>query len=150
MNLSAERPALFLCVLLAASVAKAQGDSHNNVLVRLEVLDIENGLPGAGSSSTAPVGARFGKEKTRESDNSGKVSYRRTIDGQSRWLPDNAIEITLDINENGRKRTKTIRLIHFEPKILVLRENRGLGKREVLRLIPVFEPANATLGRGTS
>lgn len=70
----------------------------------------------------------------------GKLLYLRTIDGRSRWLPDNPIEITLEISENGAKRTETMRLENFEPKTVLLRENRGLGWRELLRLIPVYEP----------
>jgi hypothetical protein len=110
------------------------------VLVQLEILDMTNGLPGAASKSTCLVGGSFGRDTTKEKDPSGKQIYFRTIDGQSRWVEDNAIEITLKINENGTKRTEAIHLIKFEPKTLVLRENRALGWRELLRLIPVFEP----------
>jgi len=48
-------------------------------------------------------------------------------------------QLKLDINENGAKRTET-RLENFEPKTVLLRENRALGWRELLRLIPVFGP----------
>jgi len=48
--------------------------------------------------------------------------------------------VKLDIKENGAKRTETIRLENFEPKTVLLRENRAVGWRELLRLIPVFEP----------
>jgi hypothetical protein len=134
--------AAFAWLFLAVTVTTAQReqDSHGNVVVKMEVLDLNNGLPGAGTNSVAAVGARFGKETTTEKDKSGKLLYLRTIDGQSRWLPDNAIEVKLDIKENGAKRTETIRLENFEPKTVLLRENRAVGWRELLRLIPVFEP----------
>jgi hypothetical protein len=128
---------------LAVSVTTAQekkSDSHENVLVRLEILDLTNGLPGASSGSIVAVGGSFGKDRTTVRDRQGKLLYMRTIDGQCRWLPGNAIEVTLDITENGVKRSERIRLENFEPKTLLLRENRELGWREVLRLIPVFEP----------
>src|SRR5215471_16460334 len=43
----------------------------------------------------------------------------------------------------GRTRTERIRLENFEPKTIVLRENRELDWRGVLRLVPVFAPALA-------
>jgi hypothetical protein len=122
------------------TTAQERKDNRSDVLVQMEILDLQNGLPGTGSKSTSPVGGLFGLDTTREKDPSGKQLYFRTIDGQSRWVEDNGIEITLKINENGTKRTETIHLSNFEPKTLVLRENRALGRRELLRLIPVFEP----------
>lgn len=138
--------AVLACALLTVSVTPAQEkkeDPRKNVLVQLEVLDLNDGLPGARSSSIVVVGGRFGKETTTEKDKSGKLLYLRTIDGQCQWLAGNAIEVTLEIAENGIKRTESIRLENFEPKTLVLRENRALGWREVVRLIPVFEPNQA-------
>jgi hypothetical protein len=130
------------CLMFGLGVTTAQErkDYRNDVLVQLEILDMTNGLPGAASKSTCLVGGLFGRDTTKEKDPSGKQIYFRTIDGQSRWVEDNAIEITLEINENGTKRTEMIHLSNFEPKTLVLRENRALGWRELLRLIPVFEP----------
>jgi hypothetical protein len=89
------------------------------------------------------VGGSFGKDTTREKDPSGKLVYFRTVDGQSHWVERNGIEVTLKINENGTKRTETIQLYNFEPKTLALRENRSLGPRELLRVIPVWDPKPA-------
>jgi hypothetical protein len=129
-------------LLFAVSLTTAQDekDSRSNVFVQMEVLDMNNGLPGARSWSVAPVGGRFGKETSTERDSAGKLLYSRTFDGQSRWLQDNVIEIRLEITENGAKRTETIQLKNFEPKILVLRENKARGWCELLRLMPVFDP----------
>lgn len=113
---------------------------RDDIFVQLEILDMNDGLPGAGGVSSSAVGGSFGLDSTKEKDRSGKQVYFRTIDGRSRWVESNAIEVTLEINENGKKRTETIRLNNFEPKTLVLRENRTLGWRELLRLIPIFEP----------
>jgi hypothetical protein len=130
------------CLMFGLGVTTAQErkDYRNDILVQLEILDITNGLPGDGSKSTCQVGVSFGRDTTTEKDPSGKQIYFRTIDGQSRWVENNEIEVTLKINENGTKRVETIRLENFEPKTLVLRENRALGWRELLRLIPVFGP----------
>jgi hypothetical protein len=144
MNPHTNWTAALACFLLAASATTAQekkSDSHENVLVQLEVLDLTDGLPGASSNSRVPVGGRFGKETTTEKDSRGKLLYMRTIDGQCRWLAGNAIEVSLEISENDVKRTERIRLENFEPKTIVLREDPALGWREVLRLIPVFAPA---------
>jgi hypothetical protein len=130
------------CLMFGLGVTTAQErkDYRNDVLVQLEILDMTNGLPGGASKSTCLVGGSFGRDTTTEKDPSGKQIYFRTIDGQSRWVENNGIEVTLKINENGTKRIETIHLSNFEPKTLVLRENRALGRRELLRLIPVFEP----------
>jgi hypothetical protein len=109
----------FVCLLFAANVATAQeeNDSHRNIRVQVEVLNLYHGLSeGAWGSSVVPVGIHFGNDTTTEKDSSGKVVYLRTITGQSRWLPDNAIEMTLEINENGVNRTETIRLENLEPR----------------------------------
>ena len=130
------------CLMFGLGVTTAQerNDNRSHVLVQLEILDMTNGLPGGASKSTCLVGGSFGRETTKEKDPSGKQIYLRTIDGQSRWVENNGIEVTLEINENGTKRVETIHLNNFEPKTFVLRENRALGQRELLRLIPVFEP----------
>ena len=142
MNLPRTWTAALVSFFLATSFATGQekDDSQKNVRVKLEALNLYDGLPSAGTNTLAFVGMRFGKDTTTEKDKSGKLLYLRTIDGRSRWLPDNAIEITLEISENGAKRTETMRLENFEPKTVLLRENRELGWREVLRLIPVYEP----------
>lgn len=130
-------------LLMTGGVTTAQeneGDPHSRVQVKLEVLDLHDALPGAESNSIVAVGGRFGKDTTTEKDKSGKLLYLRTIDGQSRWLPGNAIEITLEITENDVKRTETVLLEGFEPKTLVLREDPAHGRRELLRLIPVSGP----------
>ena len=88
--------------------------------------------------STSPVGGRFGLDTTMEKDPSGKQVYLRAIDGRSQWVQTNAIELTLEINENGKKRIDKIRLDNFEPKTLVLREDPASGWRELLRVIPVW------------
>ena len=130
------------CLMFGLGVTTAQErkDYRNHVLVQLEILDMTNGLPGGASKSTCLVGGSLGRDTTTENDPSGKQIYIRTIDGQSRWVENNGIEVTLKINENSTKRIETIHLSNFEPKTLVLRENRALGRRELLRLIPVFEP----------
>jgi hypothetical protein len=132
--------AALACLLLAAGVTTAQEKtvSRKNVLVQLQVLNLQDGLPGLSSFSTAAVGTNFGPTVSTEKDKSGKRLYSRTINAQTRWLPDNAIEVTLEITENGIKRTETIRLEDFVPKTLVLREKPALGSREILRLIPVI------------
>jgi hypothetical protein len=114
-----------------------EDDPHSRVKVKLEVLTLHDGLPGGGGVSLFSVGGRLGKQTSMRKDSSRKVVYARTIEGQSRWLPDNAIEITLEITENDVKRTETILLEGFEPKTLVLREDPAHGRRELLRLIPV-------------
>lgn len=130
------------CLMFGLGVTTAQErkDNRNGVLVQMEILNLQNGLPGEESKSTCAVGGSFGRDTTTEKDPSGKQIYFRTIDGQSRWVENNGIEVTFKISENGTKRIKTIHLNNFEPKTFVLRENRALGWRELLRLIPVFEP----------
>ena len=130
----------YLMFGVGVTTAQKRKDYRNDVFVQLEILDMTNGLPGAASKSTCLVGGAFGRDTRKEKDPSGKQIYVGTIDGQSRWVEDNAIEITLNIDENGTKRTETIHLSNFEPKTLVLRENRALVWRELLRLTPVFEP----------
>ena len=121
----------------ATTAQEKEDDPHGRVKVKLEVLTLYEGLPGGGASgSLISVGGLLGKETTTRKDSSGKVVYVRTIEGQSRWLPGNAIEITLEITENDIKRTETI-LEGFEPKTLVLREDPAHGRRELLRIIPV-------------
>jgi hypothetical protein len=113
-------------------------DNRDTVFVQLEILDLNDGLPGASSMSTSPVGGRFGLDTTTEKDPSGKQVYLRAIDGRSQWVQTNAIELTLEINENGKKRIDKIRLDNIEPKTLVLREDPASGWRELLRVIPVW------------
>jgi hypothetical protein len=150
MNPQRNCVAALACLLLAAGVTTAQEKkndsssasrstaSRESVLVQLQVLDLQDGLPGLFSFNVAAVGANFGPTVTIDKDPSGKLLYSRTINAQSRWLPDNAIEVTLEITENSIKRTETIRLENFSPKTLVLRENPALNSREILRLIPVI------------
>ena len=150
MNQQRNWVAALACLLLAASVTTAQEKkndsssasrstvSRENVLVQLQVLNLQDGLPGLSSYNVAAVGTNFGPTVTTEKDASGKLPYSRTINAQSQWLPGNAIEVTLEITENSIKRTETIRLENFAPKTLVLRENPTLGSREILRLIPVI------------
>jgi hypothetical protein len=130
----------FFMFSLGVTTAHERKDNRNDILVQMEILDLQNGLPGEGSKSTCAVGGPFGIDTTREKDPSGKQIYFRTVDGRSRWVTNNGIEVTLKINENGAKRTETVQLNDFEPKTLVLREDRALGRRELLRLIPVWEP----------
>jgi hypothetical protein len=142
MNRQRNWPIALVCFMFSFGVTTAQErkDNRSDVLVQMEILDLQNGLPGTGSKSTSPVGGLFGVDTTREKDPSGKQLYFRTIDGRSRWVQNNGIEVTLEIDENGTKRTETVRLNDFEPKTLVLREDRALGRRELLRLIPVWDP----------
>lgn len=117
------------CMFLAVAVATSQqkeDDSHNGVGVNLEVLTLCDGLPKDGITDAFPVGGGV------------NVIDRRHIEGKSRWLPNNAIEVTLKITENDdTKRNETILLEGFEPKTLVLREDPEHGRRDLLRLIPV-------------
>jgi hypothetical protein len=76
-------------------------DYRGAVFAQLEVFEMKDGLPGASSKSTSPVGGLFRLDATREKDTSGKQACFRTIDGRSRWLQTNTIEVALDINENG-------------------------------------------------
>lgn len=122
----------------ATTAQEKEDDPHGRVKVKLEVLTLYNGLPGGWGGSLFSVGDRLGKQTSMRKDSSGKVVYRRTIEGQSRWLPDNAIEITLETTENDVKRNERILLEGFEPKTLVLREDPTHSTRELLRLIPVF------------
>jgi hypothetical protein len=150
MNQRRNWVAALACLLLAASVTTAQEKkndsssvsrstaSRENVLVQLQVLNLQDGLPGLFSYNVAAVGTNFGPTVTTEKDASGNLLYSRTINAQSRWLPGNAIEVTLEITENNIKRTETIRLENFAPMTRVLRENPALGSREILRLIPVI------------
>ena len=133
---------LLLTTAGATTAQEEKNDPHGRVQVRLEVLNLYDGLPGGGPTSVSliSVGGRLGKQTTLRKDGSGKTVYARTIEGQSRWLPGNAIEIMLEITENDVKRTETILLEGFEPKALVLRENPARGTRELLRLIPVSRP----------
>lgn len=125
----------------ATTAQEKEDDPHSRVQVKFEVLTLHDGLPGGGGTSGLfLVGGNLGKQTSMRKDTSGKVVYFRTIDGQSRWLPGNAIEITLEITENDLKRTETILLEGFEPKTLVLREDPAHGRRELLRLIPVSAP----------
>jgi hypothetical protein len=113
--------AALACLLLATSVTTAQEKkngsssanrstvSRDNVLVQLQVLNLQDGLPGLSSYEVAVVGTNFGPTVTTEKDASGRLFYSRTINAQSRWLPDNAIEVTLEITENSSKHTETIR-----------------------------------------
>lgn len=130
------------CLIFGLGVTTAQErkDNRNDVVVQMEILYLQNGLPAGGSKSTFAVGGSFGRDTTTVKEPSGKQIYFRTIDGQSRWVENNKIAVTLKISENGTKRIKTIQLNNFEPKTLVLRENRPAGWRELLHLIPVFEP----------
>jgi hypothetical protein len=138
-------PVLVLLLMTggATTAQEKEDDPHSRVQVKFEVLNLYDGLPGGGwSGGLFSVGGHLGKQTSMRKDSSGKVVYRRTIEGQSRWLPDNAIEITLEITENDVKRTERILLEGFEPKTLVLREDPAHGRRELLRLIPVSGPVD--------
>ena len=124
----------------AGSIAGAQGekDFHSNAQIQLEKFILHQGLPGGSwGRKLVSVGKPFGGWTTTEQDKSGKLIYVRTIAGQSRWLPDNVIEITLNIDENGVSRTETIRLQDFQTKTILLRK-LPRNRREELRLIPEF------------
>jgi hypothetical protein len=117
------------------STRKKDDSQKNSVWVQLELLDLQDGLPGLSSWCIAAVGTNLGVTISTEKD-------FRTVNGQNRWLPDNSIEVTLEINENGIKHSERIRLENFAPKTLVLRENPALGSREVLRLMPVIDTSS--------
>lgn len=122
----------------ATTAQEKEDDPRSRVQVKLELLTMRDGLPGgAGGGALFSVGSSLGKQMRTVKDSSGKLVYVRTIEGKSRWLPGNAIEITLEITENDAKRTETILLDGFEPKTLVLREDPAHSRRELLRLIPV-------------
>lgn len=136
-----------IVIFFAGSIARAQEekDSRRNfqiqiekkIHIQVEKFILSQGLPGAWSVRWVPVGHRFGVGTTTAQDKSGTVTYTRTITGESRWLPDNVIEVTLSINENGVNRTETIRLQGFQSKTILLRK-LPRNKREELRLIPEF------------
>ena len=127
-----------LLMAVGATTAQEKGDPHSMVQVRVEVLTLHDGLPEGAISSTNLVGRRLGNVGSIERDDSGNVVYDKTIDGKSQWLPGNVIKVTLEITENDLKRTETILLEGFEPQTLVLREDPADGRRELLRVIPVF------------
>lgn len=132
---------LLLMTGSATTAQEKEDDPHSRVQVKLERLTLHGGLPGGpASSSLVSVGSRLPKQTRMVRDSSGKAVYLRTIEGQSRWLPDNAIEITLEITENDVERSERILLEGFEPKTLVLREDPAHGTRDLLRLIPVSGP----------
>lgn len=140
-----------ICLFFAGSVARGQGekDSHKDfqiqaekkVQIQIEEFMLHQGLPGGEwNRRLVSVGRPFGMGRTSEQDRSGKRIYVRTITGQSQWLPDNGIEVTVNIDENGVKRTETIRLQGFQPKTILLRR-LSRNRREELRLVPeFFEP----------
>ena len=119
------------CMFLAVAVATSQEKKdapHSGVGVKLEVLDLSNGLPEHGVASAFPVGS------------GAQVVYLGIIKAHSRWLSGNAIEVTLEItkyDKGWQTQTETILLDGFEPKIFVMREDPAHGRRELLRLIPV-------------
>jgi thiol-disulfide isomerase/thioredoxin len=131
MNLRVNWAAALVYLLLAAIATTAQekkADSFkNSVRIQFDVLHLRNGLPVLSGQSVAAVGTNL------------EVAISPpTINAKSRWLPDNAIEVTLEITENSIVRTETIRLEDFAPKTLVLGEDSALGLRKILRLIPVI------------
>lgn len=116
-----------------------------NVQLQIERFMLHQGLPGGEwDRRLVSVGKSFGAGKTTVQDKSGKVLYVRVITGQSRWLPDNGIEVALNIDENGVKHTETIRLEDFQPKTILLRE-LPRNRREELRLIPEYLVPEVTL-----
>ena len=129
------------CMFLAVAVAISQekvDDSHNGVGVNLELLTLCNGLPRNGMATAFLVGGGI------------EVVYLRTIEVQSRWRANNAIEVTLKITEiDDAKRAETILLEGFEPKTLVLHEDPEHGRRELLRLIPVSKRVMEAIRIGT-
>ena len=140
MNPRCNWVAIPIVLFFACSIARAQGekDSHRGIQLQIERFMLHQGLPGGEwGRRVVSVGKSFGEGKTTLQDKSGKVLYVRTITGESRWLPDNGIEVTLNINENGVNRTETIRLEDFQPETILLRELPG-NRREELRLIPEF------------
>ncbi len=131
MNLRVNWVAAVVCLLLAAIVTTAQeekADSFKNLVrIQFDVLHLRNGLPELFGQSVAAVGT------------SVKVAVSPpTIHAKSRWLPDNAIEVTVEITENNIMRSETIRLENFGPKTLVLGEDSATGVRKILRLVPVI------------
>jgi thiol-disulfide isomerase/thioredoxin len=131
MNLRRKWVAALVYLFLAAAVTTAQGKKanpfKNSVLIQFDVLHLQEGLPVVSGQSVGAVGTDL------------KVAISPpTIHAKSRWLPDNAIEMTLEITENGIMRTETIRLENFAPKTVVLGEDSALGLRKILRLIPVI------------
>jgi hypothetical protein len=142
MNSQRNRIAVFVCLFLAVSVTMAQDeDRRSKVFLQVDTLHLYDGLPGGvWGSAMVRVGGRLDKNTTTEKDESGNVVYLRTLTGQTRWLPDNAIEVTLAISENGAERTETVRLENFEPKTIVLRKDAAMNSVELLRFIPVFKP----------
>jgi thiol-disulfide isomerase/thioredoxin len=132
MNLRRKWVAALVYLFLAAAVTTAQGKKANPfknlVLIQFDVLQLHEGLPVVSGQSVGAVGTDL------------KVAISPpTIHAKSRWLPDNAIEVTLEITENSIMRTETIRLENFAPKTLVLGEDSALGLRKILRLIPVID-----------
>ena len=61
-------------------------DPHGSMQVKLEVLNLYDGLPGGpASSSLISVGHHLGRQTSVRKDSSGKVVYLRTVEGQIRW-----------------------------------------------------------------
>lgn len=140
MNRHRSEIAVFVCFFLAVSVAMAkEKDRRSEVYLQVDHLHLRDGLPaGPWGGSMVQVGGRLGIDISTKKDKSGRIVYTRTITGKTRWLPDNAIEVTLDINENGVERGETIRLENFEPKAVVLRKEPTRGSVELLRFVPIF------------
>jgi len=131
MNLRVNWVAAVVCLLLAAMVTTAQEEKadsfKNSVRIQFDVLDLRNGLPVFFGQSVYAVGTSL------------KVAISPpTIYAKSRWLPDNAIEVTVEITENSIMRSETIRLENFAPKTLVLGEDSAHGVRKILRLVTVI------------
>lgn len=134
--------AVCVCFFLAVSVAMArerEEDRRSETYLQVDRVHLHNGLPGgAWDVGIVRVGGPLAKDRTTEKDKSGQVIYTRTMTGQTRWLPDNAIEVMLEINENGVERTESVRLENFEPKAIVLRKDPSRNSIELLRFIPIF------------
>jgi thiol-disulfide isomerase/thioredoxin len=131
MNLRRNWAAALACFFLAAIVTTAQGKkanlSENLVRIQFDVLELHDGLPVTSGQSVYAVGT-----------NLQEALSPPTIIADSLWLQDNAIEVKLEITENGITRRETVRLENFTPKTLVLSEDSALGLRKILRLIPVI------------
>jgi thiol-disulfide isomerase/thioredoxin len=135
MNLRRKWVEAIVYLLLAAAVTTAQQKKanpfKNSVLIQFDELQLHEGLPVISGQSLGAVGTDL------------KLAISPpTITATSRWLPDNAIEVTLEITEDSTTRTERIRLENFVPETLVLGEDSALHLRKILRLIPVIDDQN--------
>lgn len=133
--------AVFMCFFLAGVAMAQEEDRRSETYLQVDHLHLHDGLPEGGwGVAMVRIGGPLGKDLTTEKDMSGQVIYARTMTGQTGWLPGNAIEVTLEINENGVERTESVRLENFESKAIVLRKGPAWNSIELLRFIPIFSP----------